>query len=628
MDDGFKINTDKRHRSSSSLAGCLDNVRSEKKLDIRGSIPEVDDQFALAEARCDDLREKIDLVKMLKRKKKLKKRSMTTIAEPTLMCGTTDNYPLISVSTQPKKKLTQQAARLGRIELPQNSNPMRGYLDPDLVEQHHMLNRVNNHKYNAHKSTRQPKMKVNRASPENGTLEPRSHLRRTCADGDTMCGKGVQISMKNMPQEVACGDDELSGHTEEDVFMCANDICARPKLNSRGHVESRDQSKQSSGNRRRHVPKEPFTETASPLRWPEDTQERWRGSRSPLNRQRQSNQQHSHIANNINEVESRPVVELFNKNRPTSASWPRQENNIRETKNHKARCSAACQEDMNNMIPSEDVMTKPRKKVRRVKYQSRRYELPTVSSQMKQAGMRYYYGDTNHTNIPFVVSKSTAPSHNVGVNIQQVLNGLKMQQPLSGIPLTIAHHMGLRHIPTYGARNSTEQPVLHKSEINVIKLGHRMVRLPSFKCMSYNRLLALYREGEGIVPRFLNAVSRPHYFYTSMYDLATKREDFDAATSKGCGGSQEAKQNLAEYANLYREYERIEKSLNDHYDPDLEMRKKELARQLTEREDYIRKVVQEYKPGSDTEPTLRASASTADDAYRHSTFKLNSNDPK
>nr|XP_034839312.1 uncharacterized protein LOC117995401 [Maniola hyperantus] len=627
MDDCYKINVDKRHRSSSSLAGCLDNVRSEKKLDIRGSIPEVDDQFALAEARCDDLREKIDLVKMLKKKKKLKKRSMTTIAEPTLMCSATENYPLISVSTQPKKKLTQQAARLGRIEVPQNSNPKRGYLDPDLLEQHQMLNRVNNHKYNAHKSTRQPKTKANRAIPEN-VPQPRSHLRRSRADGDTMCGKSVQISMKNMPQEVACGDDELSDHTEEDVFICAHDICAQPKINhSRRHVESRQQSKQISGNRRRHVPKEPSTETTSPQRWPEDTQERWHGSRLPLNRQRHGNQQHSHIDNNTNEIESRPVVELFNK---SSVPWSRQENNNIETKNHKAHCSAACQEDTNNiMIPSEDVMIKPRKKVnRRVKYQSRRYELPTVSSQMKQAGMRYYYGDTNRANIPFVVSKSTAPSHNVGVNIQQVLNGLKMQQPLSGIPLTIAHHMGLRHIPTYGARNSTGQPVLHNSEINVIKLGHRMVKLPSYKCMSYNRLLTLYREGEGIVPRFLNAVSRPHYFYTSMYDLATKREDFDAATSKGCGGSQEAKQNLAEYANLYREYERIEKSLNENYDPTLEMRKKELATQLTAREDYIRKVVQEYKPGSDTEPILRASASTADDAYRRSTFKLNSNDPK
>lgn len=48
--------------------------------------------------------------------------------------------------------------------------------------------------------------------------------------------------------------------------------------------------------------------------------------------------------------------------------------------------------------------------------------MPTVASQMKQAGIRnYYYDSPNHTNIPFVVSKSTAPSHNIGVNIQQVI---------------------------------------------------------------------------------------------------------------------------------------------------------------------------------------------------------------
>lgn len=34
----------------------------------------MDDQFATAEARCDDLQEKIDLIKSLKRKRKLKKR--------------------------------------------------------------------------------------------------------------------------------------------------------------------------------------------------------------------------------------------------------------------------------------------------------------------------------------------------------------------------------------------------------------------------------------------------------------------------------------------------------------------------------------------------------------------------
>ena len=69
---------------------------------------------------------------------------------------------------------------------------------------------------------------------------------------------------------------------------------------------------------------------------------------------------------------------------------------------------------------TSDIFKKGSQHARRIKYRSRGYEMPTVASQMKQAGMRNYYGNPNYTNIPFVVSKSTAPSHNIGVNIQQV----------------------------------------------------------------------------------------------------------------------------------------------------------------------------------------------------------------
>lgn len=41
---------------------------------VVASIQEVDDQFAGAEARCDELQEKINLIQSLKRKKKIKKR--------------------------------------------------------------------------------------------------------------------------------------------------------------------------------------------------------------------------------------------------------------------------------------------------------------------------------------------------------------------------------------------------------------------------------------------------------------------------------------------------------------------------------------------------------------------------
>lgn len=79
--------------------------------------------------------------------------------------------------------------------------------------------------------------------------------------------------------------------------------------------------------------------------------------------------------------------------------------------------------------------------------------------------------------------------------------------------------------------------------------------------------------------------------FNVLSSLQTHREDQDGATSKGRGGSQEAKQSLAEYASLYREYEQIEKCLKDaNYDPELERRKEELSKELAAREEHIRRV--------------------------------------
>lgn len=76
-----------------------------------------------------------------------------------------------------------------------------------------------------------------------------------------------------------------------------------------------------------------------------------------------------------------------------------------------------------------------------------------------------------------------------------------------------------------------------------------------------------------------------------LSSLAIHHEDQDGATSKGRGGSQEAKQSLAEYATLYREYEHIEQCIKDgNYDPELERRKEELSKELAAREEHIRRV--------------------------------------
>lgn len=55
--------------------------------------------------------------------------------------------------------------------------------------------------------------------------------------------------------------------------------------------------------------------------------------------------------------------------------------------------------------------------------------------------------------------------------------------------------------------------------------------------------------------------------------------------------SQEAKQSLGEYATLYRVYEQVDRCLKKNYDPELVQRKAELARELTAREEQIRRVI-------------------------------------
>ncbi|KAH1003556.1 uncharacterized protein LOC109544910 isoform X1 [Dendroctonus ponderosae] len=73
---------------------------------------------------------------------------------------------------------------------------------------------------------------------------------------------------------------------------------------------------------------------------------------------------------------------------------------------------------------------------------SRNYELPTVASKMKQVA-KSYLGTLNLKSIPFCAAISTTQSHNIGINIQQVMNIIKNRQPIHGISPTLAHNIGL-----------------------------------------------------------------------------------------------------------------------------------------------------------------------------------------
>ncbi|XP_044766479.1 uncharacterized protein LOC123322595 [Coccinella septempunctata] len=75
-------------------------------------------------------------------------------------------------------------------------------------------------------------------------------------------------------------------------------------------------------------------------------------------------------------------------------------------------------------------------------YANKSYELPTIASKMKQA-VKLDFNMFNFKAIPFCPVSSTTPSHNIGINIQQVMSIIKTRQPVQGISPTLAHNINL-----------------------------------------------------------------------------------------------------------------------------------------------------------------------------------------
>lgn len=70
------------------------------------------------------------------------------------------------------------------------------------------------------------------------------------------------------------------------------------------------------------------------------------------------------------------------------------------------------------------------------------YELPTIASKLKQVA-KGYMPNFDFRTIPFCAARSTTPSHNIGINIQQIMSIMKTRQPLNGISPTLAHNIGV-----------------------------------------------------------------------------------------------------------------------------------------------------------------------------------------
>lgn len=75
-------------------------------------------------------------------------------------------------------------------------------------------------------------------------------------------------------------------------------------------------------------------------------------------------------------------------------------------------------------------------------HQIKNYELPTIASKLKQVAKGYIHTFDFRT-IPFVAARSTTPSHNIGINIQQVMSIIKTRHSINAISPTLAHNIGL-----------------------------------------------------------------------------------------------------------------------------------------------------------------------------------------
>ncbi|XP_076263442.1 uncharacterized protein LOC143198215 isoform X2 [Rhynchophorus ferrugineus] len=120
-------------------------------------------------------------------------------------------------------------------------------------------------------------------------------------------------------------------------------------------------------------------------------------------------------------------------------------NNSKETSEEKKDSSKTChtyQNGYNHDLMHQPYFDPPQAPRTMSCCYSKNYELPTVASKMKQVAKRYL-GSLNLKTIPFCAAISTTQSHNIGINIQQVLNIIKNRQPINGISPTLAHNIGL-----------------------------------------------------------------------------------------------------------------------------------------------------------------------------------------
>ncbi|CAK9817405.1 hypothetical protein ANTPLA_LOCUS9365 [Anthophora plagiata] len=245
------------------------------------------------------------------------------------------------------------------------------------------------------------------------------------------------------------------------------------------------------------------------------------------------------------------------------------------------------------------------------------YEMPTLASKLKRAN-RSYFSRFNFQNIPFVVGTSVTPSHNLGLNIQQVLSIMKTRQSAtSGITPVLIRKIsrGMKPVSILMEQINNQQG----------KVSHVNSRLTNIHMQNENVFLKYDKKEDTKSENLLNALNTTQLLATDnkMLKLFASQQNVNSDVetrniqSKTCQSSicdkeicntsainqsQDSKGIREVLVNLHDQfeemnikYEKLQAKAKECPNKDLEEEILNLEKELSAKEDEINAVVNLYK---------------------------------
>ncbi|CAK9802560.1 hypothetical protein ANTQUA_LOCUS3377 [Anthophora quadrimaculata] len=228
------------------------------------------------------------------------------------------------------------------------------------------------------------------------------------------------------------------------------------------------------------------------------------------------------------------------------------------------------------------------------------YEMPTLASKLKRAN-RSYFGRFNFQNIPFVVGTSVTPSHNLGLNIQQVLSIMKTRQSAtSGITPVLIRKISRGMKPV-----SILMEQIHNQQGKVSHVNSRLTNIH----MQNENVFLKYKKEDTKSENLLNALNATQLLaadnkmlklFASQQnvnlDVETQNVQSKTCQSQDSKGIREVLINLHDqFEEMNIKYEKLQAKAKECPNKDLEEEILNLEKELSAKEDEINAVVNLYK---------------------------------